>query len=341
VERETTGKVNFNKGRLTPVYTPDTGRVLEGLAHKGAAARPGQPLLVLEAPELVTVQNDLAAARSDLAKATIGLDAARVAAERARHLHTQGAIATRDVQQAERELARAQDEQQRAQTVLAGVEYRLVLFGKKPEEIARLGSQADRHMVLRAPIAGTIVERKVWLGQYLWADASDALLLIAALSTVWGLADVYESDLADMCLDAPVEISVASYAHLTLPARIAAIHPTVDPASRTARVRCLVRHTEGLLKLDMFAKITVWSLTPHTVPVGPAGAAVSPGTETVVYIYKIQSPFSRERPRASALGSAHEPLAPTWSIPARTFPSRFDPSLRPVVVVQEMQGART
>ena len=124
VERETTGKVSFNEDRLTPVYTPYAGRVLEVLAHKGATVQPGQPLLVLESPELVTVQNDLATARSELSKAKIGLDAARVAAERARGLHTQGAMATKDVQQAEMELARAQDEQQRAHAVLAGVEHR-------------------------------------------------------------------------------------------------------------------------------------------------------------------------------------------------------------------------
>ena len=299
VERETTGKVSFNEERLTPVYTPYAGRVLEVLAHKGAAVRPGQPLLVLEAPELVTVQNDLAAARSDLTKARIGLDAARVAAERARGLYTQGAIATKDVQQAELELARAQDEQQRAQAVLAGVEHRLALFGKKPDEIARLGNQVDRQMVLRAPIAGTIVERKVGLGQYLRADASDALFLLADLSTVWVLADVYESDLADMRLDTPVEISVAAYPHLTLPARVAAIHPTVDPASRTVRVRCLVQNTEGLLKPDMFANITVRSLTPHTVPVVPAGAVVSQGTETVVFV---EEEAGRFRQRQVQLG---------------------------------------
>jgi membrane fusion protein, heavy metal efflux system len=184
VERETTGKVSFNEDRLTPVYTPYAGRVLEVLAHKGAAVRLRQPLLVLESPELVTVQNDLAAARSDLSKAAIGFDATQVAAERARHLYTQGAIATKDLQQAETELARAQDEQRRAQTTLAGMEQRLALFGKKPAEIARLGAQVDSHIIIRAPIAGIIVERKVGLGQYLRADASDALFLIADLSTV-------------------------------------------------------------------------------------------------------------------------------------------------------------
>src|SRR5215475_14056774 len=282
VERDTTGRVSFNEERLTPIYTPYAGRVLEVLANKGTEVRPGQPLLVLEAPELVTVQNDLVVARSELAKAKIGLDAARVAADRAHGLHTQGAIATKDLQQADTELARALDEQRRAQAALATVEHRLALFGKKPEEIARLGGQIDRQTVIRAPIAGTIVERKVGPGQYLRADASDALFLLADLSTVWVLVDVYESDLGDIRLDAPVEISVAAYPDLTLPARIAAIHPTVDPVSRTIRVRCLVQNTEGLLKPDMFAKVTVRSLTPHTAPVVPVGAVVSQGTETLV-----------------------------------------------------------
>jgi cobalt-zinc-cadmium efflux system membrane fusion protein len=50
VERDTTGRVSFNEERLTPIYTPYAGRVLEVLANKGTEVRPGQPLLVLEAP---------------------------------------------------------------------------------------------------------------------------------------------------------------------------------------------------------------------------------------------------------------------------------------------------
>src|SRR6266571_4754431 len=156
VERETTGKVSFNEERLTPVVAPYAGRVLEVSANKGADVRPGQPLLVLESPELVATQNDLAAARSDVAKARIGLDATRVAAERTRGLHAQGAIATKDLQQAETELARAQDEQRRAQAALAAVEHRLALFGKSPEEIGRLDGHIDRRVVIRAPIGGTV-----------------------------------------------------------------------------------------------------------------------------------------------------------------------------------------
>jgi cobalt-zinc-cadmium efflux system membrane fusion protein len=295
VERDTTGRVSFNEERLTPIYTPYAGRVLEVLANKGTEVRPGQPLLVLEAPELVTIQNDLIAARSDLAKAKIGLDAARVATDRARGLHAHGAIATKDLQQADTELARALDEQRRAQAALATVEHRLALFGKKPEEIARLGGQIDRQTVIRAPIAGTIVERKVGPGQYLRADASDALFLIADLSTVWVLADVYESDLADIRLNTPVNVRVAAYPHRPIPAQIVSINPTVDPATRTVRVRCLVQNSAGLLKPDMFATIRIRSVTPQMVPVVPVSAVLSQGQETIVFVEEEPGRFRRRQ----------------------------------------------
>jgi cobalt-zinc-cadmium efflux system membrane fusion protein len=295
VERDTTGRVSFNEERLTPIYTPYAGRVLEVLANKSTEVRPGQPLLVLEAPELVTAQNDLIVARADLAKAKIGLDAARVAADRARGLHAQGAIATKDLQQADTELARALDEQRRAQAALATVEHRLALFGKKPEEIARLGGQIDRQTAIRAPIAGTIVERKVGPGQYLRADASDALFLIADLSTVWVLADVYESDLADIRLHTPVEVRVAAYPHRPIPAQIISINPTVDPVTRTVRVRCLVQNPEGLLKPDMFATIRIRSVTAQMVPAIPVSAAFSQGPETVVFVEEEPGRFRRRQ----------------------------------------------
>ena len=60
------------------------------------------------------------------------------------------------------------------------------------------------------------------------SDTADPLLLIAALSTVWVLANVYESDLTDLHLDAPVAGSVTAYPQRTIQVRIASINPTVD-----------------------------------------------------------------------------------------------------------------
>src|ERR1051326_89736 len=48
--RETTGKVTFNEERMTPVFTPYAGRVIEVHASKGAVVASGQPLLTMESP---------------------------------------------------------------------------------------------------------------------------------------------------------------------------------------------------------------------------------------------------------------------------------------------------
>src|SRR5215813_14155636 len=133
VERETTGKIAFNEERMTPVFTPYAGRVLEVSASKGAVVQSGQPLLTIESPELVAAQNELAAARSDENKARIALDTAQKVAERARRLNEREALATKDLQQAEADLLRAQDELRRAEAAVRFVESRLALFGKNAE----------------------------------------------------------------------------------------------------------------------------------------------------------------------------------------------------------------
>lgn len=295
IDQEATGKIGFNADRLTPVFTPYAGRVVELLANKGDTVVAGKPLVVLESTEIVNAQNDLAAARSDLAKAKVELDAANTTNDRAKKLYAREAISAKDLQQAMADLARAQDDYRRTQATLALVESRLEFFGKNPEEIARLGTQVDRRIVLKAPISGTVVDRRVGPGQYVKPDAPDPLFLISDLSTVWVLAAVYESDIAGVRVGAPVQVRVGAFPDRTFPAIISLISPTVDPTTRTVPVRCLVRNPGGLLKPDMFAMIKIGNASQQVVPVVPASAVVSKGNQTVVFVEESSGHFRRRR----------------------------------------------
>src|SRR5439155_1765403 len=102
-----------------------------------------------------------------------------------------------------------------------------------------------------------VVERKVGLGQYVKPDNADPLFLIGDLSTVWITVDIYETDLSRVRIGAPVDIRVVAYPDRNFPARIAAINPTVDAATRTVRVRCLVPNLNGVLKPEMFARVRI------------------------------------------------------------------------------------
>lgn len=289
VDRKATGKVGFNEDRLTPVFTPFSGRVVELLANKGDNVRAGQPLAVVESPDFVGAQNDVSAARSDLVKAKIGLDAAQVAEQRAKRLHDQEAIATKDLQQSESDLARAQDDVRRSQAAVAAAENRLRLFGKEPDETTAV----DPKVTLRAPITGTIVDRKVGPGQYVKPDAPDPLFLITDLNELWVLVDVYESDVAAIHLNMPVQVMVSAYPDKVFPARISFISPTVDPATRTLRVRCLVPNPNGLLKPDMFATIKIGSAAQQPMATLPSSAVVVDGNDSVVFVADTPGHFHR------------------------------------------------
>jgi len=299
LDLETTGKVGFNEDRLTPVFAPYGGRVLEVLANKGDLVQAGQPLLVVESPDLVAAVNDLAEARAGVDKARIALDIADKAAQRARNLNSLEALATKELQAAESELARTREDLRRAEAAVSVVRNRLALFGKSTAEIRQLEEsvtdQIDRRIVIRAPLAGTIVDRKVGPGQYIKPDTPDPLYLISDLSYVWVSADVYETYLPVIRVGAPVEIRVPAYPDRKFSARISAINPTVDPATRTVHVRCLVPNSDGSLKPEMFADIRIGGTAQRKVPTVPSTAVLTQGAESFVLVEDTAGRFRRRR----------------------------------------------
>lgn len=299
VERETTGKVTFNEDRLTPVFTPYNGRVIEVRVNKGDLVKKGQPLLVMESPDLVAAQNDLFAARADLDKDRISFDIATKAAERARRLNAQEALSTKDLQEAEADLARAQEELRRAEAARAVAENRLLLFGIDRQQIENLEQQTahmlENRVVLRAPIAGTIVERKVGVGQYIKPDSPEPFFLLSDLSVVWVQADVYEIFLPQIRLGAPVEVRVASFPDRVFQAKVSFVNPTVDTATRTIHVHCVVPNPGYLLKPDMFAKIRIGEPVAQKIPVIPSRSIISQNNGAYVFVEESVGRYRRRQ----------------------------------------------
>lgn len=298
LDLQTTGKVGFNEDRMTPVFSPYAGRVLEVLVNKGDLVKTGQPLLVVESPDLVTAVNDLAEARAEAEKAKIALDSADKAAQRARNLNALEALAAKELQASESDLARAREDYRRALARIAAVRNHLTLFGKSASEIAQLEEsvtdQTDRQIVIRAPLAGTIVERKVGPGQYIKSDAPEPLYLISDLSTVWVNVDIYEMYLPQVHVGAPVEITVAAYPERKFPARITAINPIVDAQTRTIHVRCLVPNASGLLKPEMFANIRISDAAKQKLPSIPSTAVLTEGSESFVLVEASPGRFRKQ-----------------------------------------------
>src|SRR3981189_2628211 len=167
-EHVTEGKIAVDEDRSTPVFSPYAGRATKLLARPGDRVVQGQPLFVIEAADTVQAQNDFIAAMTGLNKARSALDLAQLQHKRAKDLFEGKAVPLKDYQQAEATLIQAQNDLRSTQTALEAAHNKLRILGFTDEIIAafqgkgRLNPETTRF----APIAGTVVQRKIGPGQY-------------------------------------------------------------------------------------------------------------------------------------------------------------------------------
>ena len=139
-------------------------------------------------------QNDLVTAVAGVDKAKSRLQLAQQVEKRQKELLAIKGGALKDLEQAQSDLVNAQGDMRSAEIALAAARNRLRILGRTDEEIAQL-EKIDRigaETIVAAPIGGTVIQRKVGLGQYINTGASDPVFTVGDLSTVWLIANVRE-----------------------------------------------------------------------------------------------------------------------------------------------------
>ena len=245
---ETSGKVQFNEEAVTRVHSPVTGRVIEVLARPGDVVESGSALFVIESP-------DLSQARSDYAKAISDVERADKALQLARELYEVKAIPQKDIREAESDYRKSVAERERAAS-------RLRTLGVSPPQPGDAASRIDTstRLVVSAPRSGIVVERNVAPGQVVAYGQSDTpvnLFVIADLTTMWVLADVYEPDIARVHRDQPVTVTLPCCPGERFEGRVTYISDIVDKDTRTIKVRAAVPNRGRLLKAEMFVKVAI------------------------------------------------------------------------------------
>ncbi|MFI5000092.1 MAG: efflux RND transporter periplasmic adaptor subunit, partial [Reyranellales bacterium] len=172
-ERTTDGKIGINEDTTTPVFSPYSGRVSRLIAKPGDVVERGAPLFAIEASEFVQGQNDLVTAVAGVEKARSRLELAQTGETRQRELLAIRGGTLKDLQQAQSDLIGAKGDLRSAEIALAASRNRLRILGRSDEEIDKL-EKIDRigaEVVVSAPIGGTVIQRKVGLGQYINSGA--------------------------------------------------------------------------------------------------------------------------------------------------------------------------
>ena len=139
------------------------------------------------------------------------------------------------------------------ETLLAASRRRLELWDIPHEEIERLEKtrQIEKNLMLRSPVSGWVMERNIAAGHKIMQGES--LLVVADLTTVWGDADIYESDLPYVKLGMPVELTLPYWSDKTFTGKVIFLSPTLDPETRTLKARMEITNHDLLLKPEMYA----------------------------------------------------------------------------------------
>ena len=264
---DTVGRVSVDERRIHHQHSKLEGYVEHlHVNFTGQLVKAGAPLLAIHSPELVATQQEYLAAF----RAHERLRASTVESV------TRGAA---DLLEASRQ--------------------RLLLWDIAPADIERLEKtgQVRRALDLHAERGGFVVEKTAFHGMRV--TPADTLFRIADLSHLWVMADLYESDLPFVRVGQAGDITAVHAPGRRWSGPVTWIAPTVDPQTRTIKVRVEIDNPGDVLKPDMFAEVTLHG-HPHRALVVPASAVVDTGERRIVFVDRGEGSFE---PRVVRLGA--------------------------------------
>lgn len=185
------------------------------------------------------------------------------------------------------EVLEARTEVERSQTAVQVAQSRAQLSaGTYRTRLQQLGAEANSNgtITIKAPIAGTIADREVTLGQSA-EDAGATLMTIVDDRTVLATANIYEKDLSQVSQGQRVRVTVSSLPDQVFEGKITSIGSVVEGESRVVPVRAELENTDRTLKLGMFAELEVLTTrSPEPVVVIPQSALVEANGQQLVFV---------------------------------------------------------
>lgn len=269
-EVRTVGQVTFDETRVRTITLKIDGFVERLIVNStGQAVATGQPLLTIYSPMLVTAQEELLLAK---------------------RLQS-------DVSAASGETRRSADD------LLSSARRRLAYWDIPADEIRGIerSGQVRKTLTLRSPVGGYVLEKNVLAGQKIMAG--EALYKVADLSTLWVEGEVFEQDLSTVRVGGNVQADFAALPGEHRMGRISYIYPTLNPDTRTVRVRVVLSNPNLTLKPGMYATIRIAGRERANVLTVPRSAVLSTGERSIVFVREANGQLA---PREVALGTTSD-----------------------------------
>lgn len=254
----TVGVVQMDDETISRVHVKIAGWIeTVNVNYVGKLVRKGQPLFTLYSPDLVSTEQEYLIAQ--------------------RGQNYLGNSPYPDV---------ASD----ANSLLEATRQRLRLWNITDEQIEQLAKtgKVSRTMTLYSPVNGFVMTRNAYEQTYVTPETD--LYDIADLSTVWVYVDIYEYEAPYVHVGQSASIQLSYFPGKTYRGRVAYIYPTVDPQTRTIKVRLEFPNANYELKPNMYADAQL-NIDYGVQIVVPSEAVLNSGTRQVVFIAKSNGYF--------------------------------------------------
>jgi RND family efflux transporter MFP subunit len=236
------------------------GEITEVLVEEGAAVEEGAVMLEID-PERRLLELDRARARVGEAAAAVAEQEREV--KRMRALANQGVASATKLDQAETAL-------QTARSRLAAA--------RADRGVA---DRALRDASVRARFAGLVAQRYVDRGEFV--REGDPLIDLVTLDPVEVEFHLPEADAARVSVGLPIEVTVTAYPDDVFDAVVSVVSPTIDPRTRTLRVRAVIENPDGRLRPGFFARANLGVASRENVLMVPEEAVLQRADGAVVF----------------------------------------------------------
>ena len=244
-------QVQVDETKIAKIHVKFAGWVEQvNVDFIGKLVRKGEPLFSLYSPELVATQQEYLIAR----RATVDLGTSPFP-----------------------EVAKG------SESLFLAARERLRLWDINDEQINELNDtgEVSRTMTLYSPIDGFVMKREVYPKTYVTPETE--LYEIADFSTVWVNAEIYEYEVPSVKVGQNAIMRLSYFPGKVHSGKVVYINPTVNPMTRTVKIRVEFPNPDFQLKPDMFAEVEL-KISYGTQIIVPQEAVLDSGSEQIVFI---------------------------------------------------------
>ena len=249
----TVGRFDYDEKRIGTVSLKIGGWIEDlYVDFTGKFVNQGDPLLTIYSPELVSAQEEYLLAlraKKDLAKSPFS------------------------------EVTSSGD------SLAESARRRLKLWDISDDQIKALEEtgQPKKTLTLYSPFSGFVLEKAAYKGMNVMPGM--ALFKLADLSVIWLYADIYEYELPFIRLGQQASVQVTYIPGEVFTGKIIYIYPSLNPETRTAKVRLELPNSHAKFKPEMYANVEIKVRLGQRLTV-PEGAIIDTGIRQMAIIDK-------------------------------------------------------